>query len=163
MVIVLMGPAGAGKTTVGTALAERLGWTFVDADDHHSPANRAKLSAGTPLTDADRADWLEDLRALITRALNRREPTVLACSALTNTHRQQLAGGLRSVRFVYLRTQRDVLRQRLRSRRAHMAGESLLESQLTTLEEPGDGAALMLDGATAVDALVEQIRLAFGV
>lgn len=161
--IVLMGPAGAGKTTVGTALAERLGWIFVDADDHHAPASLDKMASGTPLTDADRAGWLERLHALLTRSLDRRESMVLACSALTHAHRQRLVDGLRPVRVVYLQTPRDTLLARLRARRDHVAGEALLDSQLATLEEPDADDALVLDGASSIDALVGHIRLAFGV
>ena len=137
MVIVLMGPAGAGKSTAGMALAERLQWAFVDADDYHPPANVARIAAGAPLTEQDRMPWLDSLRQVIVRALERREHLVLACSALTREHRVRLAGGLRRVRFVYLKTTPAVLRQRLTSRREHFAGVSLLESQLETLEEPG--------------------------
>jgi gluconokinase len=162
MVIVLMGPAGAGKSTVGAALAERLGWTFVDADDHHSPESLARLKAAVPLTDADRAGWLDALHGLIARAGDRRESLVLACSALASRHRRRLVGELRPVRFVYLKTSEDVLRERLRSRRGHVAGESILESQLATLEEPGDE-ALTLDGADDVETTMRNIRLAFGV
>ena len=80
--VVVMGVAGAGKTVVGRALAERLGWLFVDADDHHPPANRAKMAAGIPLTDEDRWPWLDRLRALLDAAMAKGEGTVLACSAL---------------------------------------------------------------------------------
>ncbi|HUR32692.1 MAG TPA: gluconokinase, GntK/IdnK-type [Vicinamibacterales bacterium] len=161
MVIVVMGPAGAGKTTVGHALAARLGWVFVDADDHHAPASLAKMAAGTPLTDADRAGWLETLHALVLRAIDRREPLVLACSALTAQHRAHLTGDLRTIRFVYLRVAPALLRERLRTRRNHVAGEGLLESQLATLEEPGPE-ALTLDGEADLDTLIGHVRLEFG-
>ncbi|MFN7913832.1 MAG: gluconokinase, GntK/IdnK-type [Vicinamibacterales bacterium] len=163
MVIVLMGPAGAGKTTVGTALAARLSWTFVDADAHHSPASLGKMAAGTPLTDVDRRGWLDSLHARIARALDRRERLVLACSALTDAHRHRLADGLRPVRFVYLKVDRDTLRARLDARGPHVAGPALLDSQLATLEEPDAATALVLDGTSDIDALVGHIRLAFGV
>lgn len=163
MVIVLMGPAGAGKTTVGTALAEKLGWTFVDADDHHSPASLTTMAAGTPLTDADRAGWLDSLHGLLARSLDRRESMVLACSALTAAHRHRLADGLRPVRFVYLKAGPDTLRARLEARRGHVAGVALLESQLATLEEPDADTALVLDGTSDVDALIGHVRRAFGV
>jgi gluconokinase len=161
MVVVLMGPAGAGKSTVGSALAERLGWTFVEADDYHSAAAVRTMSGGRPLTDADRAGWLDTLHAVVARALDRREPLVLACSALTAAHRHRLAGDLRHVRFVYLRVPRAVLRERLEQRPGHFAGVALLESQLATLEEP-DGGALTLDGTQDVATLVGHIRLEFG-
>ena len=162
MVIVLMGPAGAGKTTVGTALAGQLGWTFVDADDYHSPENLAKLKAGVALTDSDRGPWLEQLRSLIARALDRREPMVLACSALTATYRVRLTDRLHPVRFVYLKTPSDVLAARLACRRGHVAGPAILESQLATLQEPTDE-ALTLDGTADVTTNIGHIRLEFGV
>lgn len=162
MVIVLMGPAGSGKTFVGTALAERLGWAFVDADDHHPPANVAKMARGYALTDADRIGWLDALRAIVSRAIDRREPLVLACSALSAQHRTQLVGALRPVRFVYLKTAPEVLRERLVTRRGHFAKSDLLDSQLTTLEEPGAD-ALVVDGAADVETIIGHIRLEFGV
>lgn len=162
MVIVVMGPSGSGKSTVGRALAERLGWAFVDADDHHSAASIAKISAGAPLTDRDRASWLETLRGIVARAVERRESAVLACSALSDHHRTRISGGLRGVRFVYLKTPPDVLRERLRTRRGHFAKETLLDSQLATLEEPGEEIALTVNGAADIETVVGHIRLAFG-
>jgi gluconokinase len=162
MVIIVMGPAGSGKSTVGPILATRLGWTFVDADDHHTPASLAKMAAGTALSDVDRVPWLRTLHAIVARAIDRREAMVLACSALTAAHRRTLADGLRTVRFVYLKTTPAVLRERLRARQGHVAKESLLDSQLATLEEPGDE-ALTVDAAADVDTIVGHIRLEFGV
>jgi gluconokinase len=161
MVIVVMGPAGAGKSTIGAALAERLGWAFVDADDYHPPANVAKMRRGIPLSDVDRASWLRELHQIVARASDRRERLVLACSALTQAHRAVIADGLRPVRFVYLKVARDVLRSRLETRPGHFATIDLLESQLETLEEPGEE-ALTLDGAADVDTIVGHIRLEFG-
>src|SRR3954469_3808833 len=91
-VIVVMGVAGSGKTTLGTALAVALGWRFVDADDHHSPASIAKMARGEPLTDSDRGPWLDQLRAMIDDTLARHEKLVLACSALKASYRARLAG-----------------------------------------------------------------------
>jgi gluconokinase len=162
MVIVLMGPAGAGKSTVGHTLAARLGWKFAEADDFHMPAHVAKMGRGEPLSDDDRLGWLDLLRTTMARAIDRREPLVLACSALAARHRAHLAGGLRGVRFVYLKADRDVLTARLLGRPEHFAKASLLDSQLATLQEPGDE-ALTLDGASEVDTIVGHIRLAFGV
>ena len=161
MVIVVMGPAGAGKSTVGRALASTLGWAFVEGDDHHPPGNVAKIAAGTPLTDGDRAGWLDALHSIVVRALERREPTVLACSALTAAYRRRLAG-LRQVRFVYLKTPRSVLLERLQRRTGHFAKASILDSQIATLEEPGDE-AFTVDGAADVETIVGHVRLQFGI
>ena len=162
MVIVMMGPAGAGKSTVGAALAERLGWAFVDADEHHPPANIAKMERGLPLDDSDRVGWLATLHAIVARAIDRRESLVLACSALTGRHRELIADDLRPVRFVYLKTSPGVLRARLAGRRGHFAKADLLDSQLAVFEEPGAD-ALTLDGAADIDTIVGHIRLEFGV
>ena len=156
MVVVLIGPSGAGKTTVGTALAERLGWRFVDADAYHSTGNVAKMHANRPLTDSDRRPWLEAVRAIIAGAVERNEPTVVACSALKRDYRRVLAQGLELVRFVYLRAPPQVLEQRLLNRRDHFAPPALLASQLATFEEPDD--ALVIDATAAVDQIVATIR-----
>ena len=81
-IIIVMGVSGSGKTTVGSMLAHELGCEFYDADDFHSPANREKMSQGLPLTDEDRADWLNSLQNLIQEKLEKNSPCVLACSAL---------------------------------------------------------------------------------
>jgi gluconokinase len=163
MVIVLMGPAGAGKTTVGAALGERLGWPLVDADDYHAASSVARMAAGRPLTDDDRSGWLARLRQVIVKNLERRENLVLACSALTRGHRDALAGGLRGVRFVYLKADRTVLNERLASRHGHFAGPELLDSQLATLEEPLTREALIVDATGDIDTIIGYIRLEFGV
>ena len=161
MVIVVMGPAGAGKSTVGAALAASIGWKFVDADEFHSHDSLAKMARGEPLTDRDRAGWLSALHNVIARAAERRESMVLACSALTDAHRATLVGDGRSVRFAYLKNSAAVLRARLTARQGHVAKANLLESQLATLEEPVD-AALIFDGEADVDTIVARIRREFG-
>lgn len=158
--MILIGAAGAGKTTVGQALATGLGWRFADGDDYHTPASVAKMRAGTPLTDADRAPWLASLHHVIAAALDRREHLVVTCSALRERYRSTLQGGLRSVRFVYLDADEPTLRRRLAERRAHFAGPSLVASQLATLESPGD--ALTIDATRRPEEIVDAIRYAFG-
>lgn len=160
MVIVVIGPAGAGKTTVGRALADALGCRFIDGDDFHRPASIAKMRAGVPLTDADRAPWLASLHAAAAAAIDRREPLVVACSALRESYRDALRGNLRTVRFVFLDADERTLRQRLEHRAAHFAGPSLLASQLGTLERPSD--ALTVDAACPPPRIVDRICYEFG-
>ncbi len=156
-----MGIAGSGKTTVGAALASETGWRFIDGDEFHAPAAVAKLRAGVPLTDADRAPWLALLHGLVASALDRRDHAVLACSALEETHRQTLRGNLRTVRFVYLRADAQTLAGRLAARGRHFAGPSLLTSQLADLEEPED--AFVIDATGRAQQIVDTIRREFGI
>lgn len=151
----IMGVAGCGKTTVGRALAERLGWAFYDADDYHPPENVAKMAAGIPLGDEDRVGWLEKLHALILECLQNERPAVLACSALKEQYRRVLLVKTESVQVVYLRASFDLCRQRLIERRGHYMPVSLLASQFAALEEPSN--ALVVDAGLPVPALVEQI------
>jgi len=160
VVVVLLGAAGAGKTTIGRELGGALGWRFVDGDDLHSPASIAKMRAGTALTDADRAPWLAALHENIARALDRREGLVVACSALKERYRDALRGDRRNIRFVYLKASEAVLRHRLTERPGHFFGPALLTSQLAALEEPQDG--LTVDAAEPPATIVGAIRYEFG-
>ena len=147
-----MGVSGCGKTTVGQALANRLGVSFYDADDFHPPANVAKMSAGQPLNDADRAPWLDKLNELL-----RDNPgVVLACSALKRDYRRRLAEGVTELRIVHLHAGFEALQKRMLSRQ-HFMPPALLQSQLDTLEPPTPEEALILDAGLPVDQLVNAI------
>ena len=161
MIVVLMGVAGSGKTTIGSRLAEDLGWRFVDADDFHSPENIRRMAAGQTLTDLDRQPWLARLRVEITNAIAAGENVALACSALKQASREQLAVEPRSVRFVYLRGSVELVRQRLRNRSGHFMREEMLASQFAALEEPAD--AVVVDIDERPRRIVEQIREALGI
>ena len=150
-ILVVMGVAGSGKSTVGRLLAERLDWPFYDGDDLHPAENVEKMRNGIPLTDADRLPWLERLRELISRS----ERAVVACSALKESYRRTLAGGDPRVRFVYLRADPALLASRLEKRTGHFFARTLLDSQLAALEEPED--ALVVDASQPADAAVEAI------
>lgn len=155
MFILVMGVMGAGKTTVGMQLARSLSFEFLDADDFHSSANRARLSRGQPLTDEDRAPWLETLRAAVERTNANRKGIVLACSALKAAYRDVLLGDGRNTLVVYLRADEPLLAARLMNRTGHFASPGLLQSQLATLEEPDD--ALSFDAALPVSHIVRHV------
>jgi gluconokinase len=138
-----MGVVGTGKTTVGTLLAQKLGWEFADADDFHSHENVEKIRHGIPLTDADRAPWLAALRSAILKWQGEERNVVLAGSALKHNYREQLRGA--QVQFVYLKGDYETIRQRLRLRHGHFASESILKSQLADLEEPHDAVTVEID------------------
>jgi gluconokinase len=157
MVILLMGVSGSGKTTVGQLLAARLGWEFADADDYHSAVNIEKMRNGVPLTDGERAPWLEALRRLIAGWIAAKKSAVLACSALKQSYREKLQIGP-DVKLVYLKGTPDVLQQRMHARVGHFMTERMLQSQLATLEEPQDEDAVIVDVAQAPDEIVEKIR-----
>ncbi len=136
-VLVVMGVSGSGKTTVAELLAKQLGWAFQEGDALHPAANVAKMSSGTPLTDADRQPWLEAVARLIDAWRGRGENGVVTCSALKHAYRDILLQGRPDVRIVYLQAERALLEDRMAKRRGHFMPAKLLDSQLATLEEPG--------------------------
>jgi len=164
-----MGPAGAGKTTVGRALADAMGRRFFDADDLHSQANVARMRRGEPLTDAERAPWLAAVRDIIVLQLveakrgdGRDHGAVVACSALKKSYRAALVPAdapKGAVRFAYLRVEPEVLRARLEARQDHFAPPALLASQLATLEEPDASEnAMVVDGGQSPHVVVAELR-----
>ncbi len=150
-----MGTAGSGKTTIGELLASRLGWSFVDGDTFHSPANVEKMSRGVPLDDSDRIPWLNSIREAMLRWDALRQNIVLTCSALKRSYRDLLRINS-NVKLVYLKGTYDLLRERLRSRKGHYATEQLLASQFADLEEPAD--AITIDVARSPEEIVAEIR-----
>ena len=153
--VILAGVAGSGKTTVGRALAARLGWPFCDADDLHAVESIERIRRGHALDDEDREPWLERVRAVIDRTRRDGVSIVIACSALKERYRRVLAQGLTNIHFVFLDGDPALLRERLERRRGHFAGPELLASQLAELEPPRD--ALTVDVARSVDAIVDLI------
>lgn len=144
-VVIVMGVAGSGKSTVGALLASRNGGTFHDADDFHPPANVAKMASGTPLDDADRAPWLARLRKEVIDATPAGNFSVLACSALKRIYREQLGVGTRGVMLIYLKGSPATLAERLAGRSGHYMKPGMLNSQLATLEEPGPDEGLTVE------------------
>jgi gluconokinase len=159
-VVVLMGVAGSGKTTVGHLLAQRLGWDWQEGDALHPPANVAKMSRGTPLTDADRWPWLEAIASVIDGWLAAGRSGVVACSALRRAYRDVLIGDRPDVRLVYLEGDRTLIEARMAARREHFMPVALLDSQFATLEPPaGDEHALVVPIDAPPDALAERIAI----
>src|SRR5216684_5716673 len=150
-----MGTTGAGKTTIGTMLATQLNWQFADADTFHPPANIEKMSRGTPLTDADRAPWLEAMRKAIIEWIAVGKNVVLACSALKRAYRDELRTSP-EVKIIYLKGTYALFAERIRHRHGHFAGEAILAGQFADLEEPTD--AITVDAALPPQQIVAEIR-----
>jgi gluconokinase len=139
LAIVVMGVSGAGKTTAGVALAAALGARFVDGDDLHTEAARAKMGAGLALTDADRWPWLDRVGATLAEGLAAGRSTVVACSALKRAYRDRIRAAVDApMRFVYLAAEPDAMRRRVGARHGHYMPASLVDSQFAALEPPRD-------------------------
>lgn len=159
MIVIVMGVAGAGKTTVGSMLAAELGWQFADADEFHPLANVDKIRKAIALTDADRAPWLDLLRKAIADWSAAKTNVVLACSALKRSYREKLKVGP-EVRFVYLKGSAALIAERLHERHGHFAGQSILASQVADLEEPQS--AIVADIRQTPSQIVDSIRNQLG-
>lgn len=145
MVILIMGVAGSGKTTVGRLLAEAFHWEFVDADTFHVPANISKMRSGIPLSEADRRPWLFALQRAIDEWKRTHLNVVLACSALTSASRRILMPAGSDSPVIYLKGSFELIHQRLAERRDHFMHAELLASQFAQLEEPTDAITIDID------------------
>jgi gluconokinase len=154
-----MGVAGVGKTTIGTELARRLGYNFVDADQYHSAENIKKMAAGIPLTDADRDPWLIKLNSVLREFVTNDSPVVMASSALKQKYRDIIGGDLNPT-WIYLKAPAAEIHERLVERHGHYATASLLQSQLETLEEPTE--AITADASGSPDEIVRYILTQLG-
>jgi len=153
-----MGVSGSGKSTIGRALADRLGWRFIDGDDLHPAANVAKMRAGHPLDDADRAPWLAAIAAQIDCWVAAQTPGVMTCSALKRRYRDVIIGDRPAVRLVFLDGSPALIADRLASRIGHFMPASLLRSQLATLEPPAaDEGAISVKIDKTIPAIVDEI------
>ena len=164
LVLVAMGVSGSGKTTVGKALAAQLGWPFKEGDELHPPANIAKMKSGLPLTDADRAPWLDAVAGWIDAWIEAETSGVITCSALKHAYRSRLVRGHPDeARFVYLKGDKALIAARVAARRGHFMPPSLLDSQFADLEEPcPDEHAIVDDISRPLQAQVEAIVGALG-
>ncbi|WP_194925058.1 gluconokinase [Catenulispora pinisilvae] len=157
-VVVITGVSGSGKSTVGAALAGRLGWDWADGDAFHPGSNIAKMAAHEPLTDADRLPWLDEIGSWIDKEAEAGRPAVIACSALKRSYRDRLRAGRPQVRMVYLVVDLKTLHQRLTDRRDHMFHADMLGSQLSTLEPPApEEDVLMIKSAGSPEQTVDQV------
>ena len=152
-----MGVAGAGKTTIGTLLAQRLGWGFQDADDFHPPSNIAKMSSGIPLDDDDRWPWLARLRREVIDPALSGNPVVLACSALKASYRKVLGIGEPGIAGVFLECDPETLAGRLQARTGHYMKPEMLASQWEALEIPSPDEALHIPAILSPDEIVNRI------
>jgi gluconokinase len=151
----IMGVSGSGKTTVGKALAQNLGWAFFDADDFHPPENITKMINGLPLSDSDRAPWLASLHHLLASTIESNHHPILACSALKEKYRAQLLNDVEDVEIIYLKGNYDLIWSRMAAREGHYMRPEMLRSQFAALEEPED--VLVLDVSMSVKAMIDKI------
>jgi gluconokinase len=145
MVFIVMGVSGCGKTAVGKLLAERIAFSFHDADDFHSTESMEKMKSGRPLTDEDRVPWLFDLAVHVAQ-WNRRGGAVLACSALKEKYREILSwNGKEDVAYIYLKGDLELILGRMKGRAGHFLPPELLDSQFKALEEPSNAVTVTIE------------------
>jgi gluconokinase len=162
-VLVMMGVSGSGKTTVAKGVADRLGWQMLEGDKLHPPANIAKMSAGTPLTDEDRWPWLHAIAAAIDDWRANGVSGVVACSALKRAYRDILIGPRPDVVLVYLQGSHDLIATRMAARHGHFMPPGLLDSQFATLEEPSEAerpivASIARPPDAIITTIIEKLR-----
>jgi gluconokinase len=162
-VLVLMGVAGSGKTTVAEILVSRLDWRFEEGDALHPQSNIEKMRAGHPLSDADRAEWLKRVADWVDERLEKGQNGVITCSALKRSYRDVIDRRGSGVVFVFLSGPKSTIAERLASRQGHFMPPSLLDSQFSDLEEPGpDEPAIRVDIIGSPNAIAERVVAALG-
>ncbi len=155
--VVVMGVCGVGKSLVAERLSQALGLAMVEADDFHSPSNKAKMSKGLALTDADRMPWLDAVIHAARTGCLEAGGVVVACSSLRRIYRDRLRGGLKDCLFIHLTGEAGLIEARLQSRKNHFVGANLLFSQLSVLESlEADEAGFALDISLSADEVVEK-------
>ncbi len=158
-IIFIMGVSGSGKTTAGKLLAERIHIPFFDADDYHSPANIEKMKAGSPLTDADRQNWLQTMNQLAIQQQTKKG-AVIACSALKQSYRDGLQKNIVLSRWFFLEGSQELILERMQKRKGHFMPPALLQSQLDSLEPPASAITIPIDKdpSTIVSTILECIH-----
>lgn len=163
VVLVLMGVSGCGKSTVAAILAGRLNWPFEEGDALHPPANIAKMKAGHPLDDDDRAPWLEKVAEWVEERLDAGESGLITCSSLKRAYRDVIARRGKGVEFVYLHGSRELIAERLAVRQGHFMPTTLLDSQFDDLEEPAaDEPSIRVDVGPAPSTIAREIDQKLG-
>ena len=158
MQIIVMGVSGSGKSWLANRLVTATGWAFAEGDYYHSEANKARMHAGIPLTDAERIPWLDTLHNILLEWQRTGVNGILTCSSLKASYRERLTAGLPEVRFIWLDPPYRVLADRMAHRTGHFMPAGLLDSQLATLEPPtADPHTLRLDGTESADAEVHKV------
>lgn len=157
-ILLLMGVAGSGKTTIGRRLAAELGWPYHEADDFHSAANKDKMGRGLPLDDYDRAPWLAAIRAALDDTLAAGRSAVFTCSGLKDKYRRVLMDGAPGVSLIYLATDLETSLARVGRRQGHYMKADMVQSQFEALEAPTD--ALTIDTRLPPDQIIAEIRRA---
>lgn len=160
-IVVVMGVAGSGKTTLAARLATALGFRYAEGDAFHPAANIAKMAQGIPLTDDDRWPWLDAIAGWIREETAAGRSGVVACSALKRVYRDRLRAAWPALRIVVLDVDREELRRRLACRPGHFFPEKLLESQLATLEPPGPDEQPIVVSPGDLDASIARIAALF--
>ncbi len=156
--VIIMGVSGSGKTTIGEALADKLGFAFEDGDTYHPASNVAKMHSGIPLTDEDRWPWLQAIAQAIDCKAEANTPVVIACSALKRAYREILVHDREDVRIVYLKGSHELITKRLALRTDHFMPTALLDSQFATIEEPlPKERVITVDIDASVDEILTQI------
>lgn len=161
MIVVIMGVSGCGKTTVGRRLAQRLDWKYYEGDAFHPVENIQKMSKGIALTDDDRLPWLASIKKVIDQCCEGGSDAIVACSALRRDYRFYLAANIPEIRFVYLKGEFSIIRERMKSREGHYMKAGLLESQFASLEEPDD--AMVIDIGESPKEIVSRVVREMGV
>lgn len=157
-ILIVMGVSGCGKSTIGSLLAQHLGWEFEDADWFHPASNIDKMHKGIPLNDDDRWPWLEAIAAWIDTTLHSDGRGVIACSALKRLYRDVLIGDRRNVRLIYLKGDDNLIARRIATRHEHFMPTDLLHSQFAALDEPGpDENSVIVSVESKPHAIVEHI------
>ena len=157
-VLLITGVSGSGKSTIGSLLASRLGWTYAEADAFHPDRNIAKMAAGHPLDDADREPWLDAIGAWIDATTRAGRPAVVTCSALKRAYRDKLRKGRPNVRLIYLDADQQIVGGRLAARSGHFFPAQLLASQFQDLQRPDpDEHALVVDVSATPEEIVDRL------